>query len=96
MQNIQKKVYATTLFMVFTIFPFFCFTIFYHNDIKQSIPFQRNSEDNSYSTLPDSRIVLPNVLHDSDGDKIADTLSELLLRNTELAAKTPNALHYGR
>lgn len=89
MQNRRKKACSTILFIISIIFPAFYFTLFYHNDFEQSIPVHGKSNQGSHVTLLDSRVVLPSTLNDADGDKIADTLSDLLHENIEIASNSP-------
>ncbi len=93
MQNRQKKVYTTLLFIILMTFPVFYFKLFYYNDFEQSIPVQGKNNPESHVILPDSRVVRPSTLNDADGDKVADTLSDLLYKNIEHASKSPSIMN---
>ncbi len=93
MPNRRKKAFSTSLFIILIIFPAFYFTLFYHNDFEQSIPVHGKNDQKSHVTLLDTRVVLSSLLNDANGDKIADTLSDLLQENIEIASNSPSTMN---
>ena len=93
MQNRQKKAWYTLLIIILIIFPAIYSTLFYYNDFEQSIPVQGKSYPEPRSILPNSRVVRPSKQHDANSDKIADTLSDLLHENIELASNSPGIMN---
>ncbi|MFX1296055.1 MAG: S8 family serine peptidase [Promethearchaeota archaeon] len=65
---------------------------FYHNDSNQLIPLVEDNSNDDSSTSSDPKVVRPSKIHDRDGDKIADTLSQLINAKSKGTSQSPNAL----